>query len=59
MILQTFTKMCQTYQFWLVSDENNRHLQEHLQVCLLISQVEGINGMISYMSAIEKNKVDI
>lgn len=58
MKLQTFTKMCQTYQFWLVSDENNRYLQGRLQVCLLISQVQGINGMIFYMSAVEKNKVD-
>jgi len=59
MILQTFTKMCQTYQFWSVSDENNRHLQEYLQVCLLISQVKDINRMIFYMSVVEKNKVDI
>jgi len=59
MILQTFTKMCQTYQFWLVSGENNRNLQEYLQVCLLISQVQGSNGIICYMSTIEKNKVDI
>jgi len=59
MILQTFTKMRQTYQFRSVSDENNRHLQEYLQVCLLISQVKGINGMICNMSIVEKNKVDI
>jgi len=51
--------MCQAYQFWLVSDENNKHLQEYLQVCLLISQVQGINGVIFYMSTVEKNKVDI
>lgn len=51
--------MCQTYQFWSVSDENNRHLQEYLQVCLLISQVKDINRMIFYMSVVEKNKVDI
>jgi len=59
MILWTFIKMCQAYQFWLVSDENNKHLQEYLQVCLLISQVQGINGVIFYMSTVEKNKVDI
>jgi hypothetical protein len=42
-----------------MSDKNKTYLYEHLEVCVLISQIQGINGPIFYMKFVEKYKVDI